>query len=969
MRTQLLVSLVIAAPIAVSVSAPPAVDGLGDPLPTGAIQRLGTLRMRCHAKDLAYLPDGRGVVLTNGYVDIWDLAKGEQQSHTHVSRQHLMSVHVRADGKVLLLGDYRGRVCEWEVATQKELRHWDTGHGTLCSVRYSPDETRMLTAGNGPVCAKEWDLATGKELVCLNSKMAMLRPGAIYGPDGKTAILGGGYGHNLERFDLAAGQLLKKWCTIYQAKDLDLSPDQKCLLVGVEDRAMEWALDDYRAFRHYKHCPGEAARIYAHAHRPSRNEVVCGGRDGVIRRWSRSEGKVLCEWRQHQGPIMQLSVSPDEQWVLTYGSGRVAETNLDTGEPRVAWHRHRGSVEAVAFLPDSRRVVSASADATLRVWDATTGRTRLTIPGAKLGAYAAAVSPDGQRVAAGCKDSVVRVFSLADGKALRELSGHRGFVRAVAYTHDGARLLSAADDGSICVWPTGSNEPAARLEGHRGGVLALAVSDDDQRALSGGRDGTVRLWDLAAGKLLQIWRGHSGWVHGVAFAGRWALSAGTDKRVLRWNLTSGEVDAQMDPTNWWYYALAVSPDGRTAYAGGNSFGITCWDLASGKRLADLRRHRHWVKALAVSPNGKRLVTGSHDTTLLVWNTPKRPEDLPDATSAPAPQLAPISLVRDEGTAAETSGCEANPTGNPIGGGEGYQPILTGGDFTVKTKDELLAALKAAKSGQVIFLPHGVEIDLTGSSAIAIPGGVTLAGTRGLKGSPGARVFTTWRKSHRLMCTAGENVRLTGLRFEGASGNTARRAEHSSFLGIGHAGCEVDNCEVYNFNVNAISVGPTAIHVRIHHNYIHHCQRSGCGYGVVTSSSDIHIIANRFDYCRHMIASGGQSGCGYEAAWNLVGPHGTGHYFDMHGGSDRGDATPIAGDWLDVHHNTFLGKVRAVVIRGIPCQGATIHHNWLAAATKEAVYSRGNTQAYQNVWGPETKLERGPVSYGAGQGKR
>jgi len=63
-------------------------------------------------------------------------------------------------------------------------------------VRYSPDETRMLTAGNEPVCAKEWDLATGKELVCLNSKMAMLRPGAIYGPDGKTAILGGGYEPN-----------------------------------------------------------------------------------------------------------------------------------------------------------------------------------------------------------------------------------------------------------------------------------------------------------------------------------------------------------------------------------------------------------------------------------------------------------------------------------------------------------------------------------------------------------------------------------------------------------------------------------------------------------------------------------------------------------------------------------------------------------------------------------------------------
>ena len=962
MRIELLVALAIGAYIAASVSAATVVDSLGDPLPTGATQRLGTLRMRCHAKDLAYLPDGRGVVITSGYVDIWDLAKGEQQSHTHVSRQHLMSVDVRGDGKVLLLGDYKGRVCEWEVATQKELRHWDTGHGELRSIRYSPDEKRMLTAGNGPVCAKEWDLATGKELICVQSKMPMLRPGAIYGPDGKSAILGGGYEHNLERFDLATGQLLKKWCTIYQAKDLDLSPDQKCLLVGVEDRAMEWALGDYRVFRHYKHCPGEAARIYAHAYRPSRNETVCGGRDGVIRRWSRTEDKLLCEWPQHQGPIMQLAVSPDEQWVLTYGSGRVAETNLGTGEPRVTWHRHGGSVEAVAFLPDARRVVSASSDATLRVWDTATGHTLLTIPGAKLGAYALAVSPDGECVAAGCKDSLVRVFSLADGKVLRELDGHRGFVRGLAYTHDGARLLSAADDGSICVWDGKPDQPVARLEGHRGGVLALAVSDDDQRVLSGGRDGTVRLWDLAAGKPLQTWRGHRGWVHGVAFGGRWAVSAGTDKRLLRWDIASGQADAQMEPTNWFYYALAVSPDGRTVYAAGNSFGITCWDLVSGKRFADLRRHKHWSLALAASSDGKRLVTGSRDTTLLVWNAPVRPEDLPSGTDAPKPQLAASRDAPEDGAAADTFGCEANPTGNPIGGGAGYKLILTRGDFTVKTKDELLAALKAAKPGQVIFLPHGVEIDLTGLSAITIPGGVTLAGTRGLDASPGARIFTTWRKSHTLMRQVGESVRLTGLRFEGSSGSTEKTAEHSSFLSIGHAGCEVDNCEVYNFNITGISVAQTAIHVRIHHNHIHHCQRSGYGYGVCTGSSDVHIIANKFDYCRHMIASGGQPGCGYEAAWNLVGPNATSHYFDMHGGSDRGDATNIAGDWMDVHHNTFLGTVRAVVIRGVPSQEAVVHHNWLAAATKEAVYSRGNTRAYQNVCGPGKKLEQSPVTY-------
>lgn len=307
-------------------------------------------------------------------------------------------------------------------------------------------------------------------------------------------------------------------------------------------------------------------------------------------------------------------------------------------------------------------------------------------------------------------------------------------------------------------------------------------------------------------------------------------------------------------------------------------------------------------------------------------------------------------------AVETFGCEANPTGNPIGGGEGYEPIFTRGDFTVSTADEFLAALGKARPGQVVFVPHGAEIDLTGKKDIRIPAGVTLAGTRGLDGSPGARVFTTWSESHRLMRTGGERVRVTGLRFEGACASTEKVASHSHFLLVDHYACEVDNCEVYNFNISGIGVGLGAMKARIHHNFIHHCQRSGYGYGVYVSSSNARVIANRFDYCRHHIACGGQPGAGYEAAWNFVGPHAIGHHFDVHGGRDRGDSTNIAGDWIHVHHNTFQGTARHLVIRGVPSQWGKVHHNWFALPKAKAVISTDNTQVYRNVYGPNRTIE-------------
>ena len=325
-----------------------------------------------------------------------------------------------------------------------------------------------------------------------------------------------------------------------------------------------------------------------------------------------------------------------------------------------------------------------------------------------------------------------------------------------------------------------------------------------------------------------------------------------------------------------------------------------------------------------------------------------------ASYTPGCASNPASVVQEQEV--ETFGCEANPTGNPIGGGDGYRNVLTGGDFTVNNADELLKALKQAKPGQVIFVPDGVEIDLSAYKDIEIPGGITLAGTRGQGGSPGARLFTK-RKAGTLFVSAGDKVRVTGLRFEGPFAGRKAFGFSAYFLRLNHYDAEVDNCEIYNFNQNGVSASAGAMKVHIHHNFFHHIQQDGGGYAVSANSSDVRIIANKFDYGRHHIASSGSPGAGYEAAWNLIGPNATSHHFDMHGGRDRGDGTNIAGDWMHIHHNTFRSRHRHVAIRGIPCQIADIHHNWFSGPASKRISSGGNTKVYSNVYGPEKILEK------------
>ncbi len=307
--------------------------------------------------------------------------------------------------------------------------------------------------------------------------------------------------------------------------------------------------------------------------------------------------------------------------------------------------------------------------------------------------------------------------------------------------------------------------------------------------------------------------------------------------------------------------------------------------------------------------------------------------------------------------AETFGAEHNPTGNPIGGGEGCTDGFTGGDRSVRDYGELARALEEAEAGDVVFVPGDAEIDMGGRPGLSIPEMVTLAGERGADGSAGGLVFSNVLETPFLFKTAGDGVRVTGLRFRGPYPHRDRAAHTSYGIITSHFALEIDNCEISGFSVAATRFDEGASRGYVHHNFIHHNQKGGLGYGVSINGATVLIEANLFDWCRHHIASTGSPGSAYEARFNICLEHANGHLFDMHGGQDRGDATDISGDWIDIHHNTFKAQdVRSVVIRGVPTQDARIHHNrCLSALPDNVVRAGGNTRAYRNLLGPEGLL--------------
>ncbi|ORY91036.1 WD40-repeat-containing domain protein [Syncephalastrum racemosum] len=226
---------------------------------------------------------------------------------------------------------------------------------------------------------------------------------------------------------------------------------------------------------------------------------------------------------------------------------------------------HAGVI-SVDFSMDGTRLVSASLDSVLHIWNLENKASlERTIQADAVQSWTAKFSPDGKYVSTGSYNGQIHTYDLATGERISSIQTGADFILCLAYSGDGKYLAAGTKSGVIHVYNVETDQLAHALSGHAQPVRALAFAPDNITLISGSDDHCINVYDVEHGSLASVLEGHDGWILSVAanpdISKQQFASVSSDKKVKVWDLAMRSVIETHEIHEDAIYSVAWNPEG------------------------------------------------------------------------------------------------------------------------------------------------------------------------------------------------------------------------------------------------------------------------------------------------------------------------------------------------------------------------------------------------------------------------
>jgi len=284
---------------------------------------------------------------------------------------------------------------------------------------------------------------------------------------------------------------------------------------------------------------------------------------------------------------------------------------------------HTGAATGLAYTANGQTLVTAGADATVKIWNTAALTLDRTIELDDGPATALAVF--GKRALTGHANGQTVMWDIETAAKISSFKHNGAEIWSVAFLGQDNRFAAASHDWKTVIWDTASSTPAHIIDAHDNAVQAVAFAMTPRGPLlvTGSADKSVKLWKGDTFEFTRRYSGHSDFVSTLSIApdGRSFASAGLDGNIRIWSTQSRITRQRLYGHKGRVGGLAFSPSGGMLVSAGDDGKVRLWDLKRGRASRILPGSQSRQTGVAFSPDGQRIAATSEDGTVRFWAAP------------------------------------------------------------------------------------------------------------------------------------------------------------------------------------------------------------------------------------------------------------------------------------------------------------------------------------------------------------